>query len=174
MFRYFICVVVSLFFATSAYAQVFTCRDADGKFYAGDNLQALPESCRAQVKKLPDEPSGNLNYVPEANAGSPNGQDFNRQVRQATQEISVRKNKEQDLVDRARSVAAQYRDAEKQKWAARKDLTSRSRGTYEEAQKKQQALLKEKDHILNEVGRGRYSSSSREIIEKELKSIGSD
>ncbi len=153
-------------------AQVYTCRDSDGRLYAGDNLQALPESCRAKVQKLLETSADNLNYVPVTGSSQQQSHAFKQEVMRATREIEVRERKEQELLTQAQSVAQQYQQAEKDKWAARKDLTSRSRKIYDEAVEKQQDLLNQKNHILAEVKRGRYSTESRKTIIEILTGIG--
>ena len=165
-----VAILLNLFVGPSL-AQVFTCRDADGRLYAGDNLQALPESCRAKVKKLPEQAGGNLNYVPAADSSPGASHDFKREVTRAQQDIAQREKREQDLLRRARTVAAQYQQAERDKWTARKDLTTRSRGAYDEALKKQQELLKEKADILNEINKERISAASREQIMSDLEGL---
>ncbi len=171
MFRWLIVGVLLSFMAGPVFAQVFTCRDATGRLYAGDNLQALPESCRAQVKQLPEGPAGNLNYVPGGADRAGSSRDFDRTVMQATQELAQRQQREQALLKRTREVVAQYREAETQKWTARKDMTTRSKGVYEEAQQKQLTLLKEKEDILAELNRGRYSADCREQVVRELEAL---
>lgn len=156
----------------SAAAETYTCRDEQGRLYVGDNLQALPEACRAKVRKLSEQDTGNLNFVPEAAGSAKPNKDFSRAVSEEQDRLTQRQSREGELKKRSQAMAAEYQQAEKQKWAARRDLTSRSNALYDKAVQKQDQLRSEKKTILKELGQERLSTDVENEIRKNLEQVG--
>jgi len=155
----------------SVAAETYTCRDEQGRLYVSDNLQALPESCRAKVRKLSEQETGNLNFVPESPGVAKPDRDFSRAVSAERKRLTQRQSREDELKKRSQAIAAEYQQAEKQKWTARRDLTSRSNALYGKAVQIQEQLRSEKKTILKELDQERLSTDMENEIRKNLEQV---
>ncbi len=158
--------------AGSAPAATYTCRDEQGRLYVGDNLQALPEACRARVRTLPEQDPANLNFVPDTSRPAGPSHEFNRAVAREQEAFARKRSREQALQARSQRMTVEYRQAEEQKWAARRDLTTRSRELYDQAVRKQEQLRSEKKTILEQLSREKVSTDIESEVRNNLEQIG--
>lgn len=155
----------------TAFAASYSCRDSEGRLYITDNLQALPEECRAAVKEVPPDDPDNLNFVPQQTVPKDVKSKFQQQVRETEEGIKLKKIQADDYIRRAKQAAEQYQQAIAEKRKARNRWSYKSRGIIRNANKRIDEARATKKQLLDEIGDQRLRREQERQILAELEKI---
>lgn len=158
--------------AVTAYGATYTCRDKDGKLYMSDNLQALPEECRAGAKAMEPDTPDNLNFVPSQDVPQGSGREFQQEVRDAEQQREQRRKLIDSYTARAASLVEQYRQAVQEKRQAKRSWSYSSRDIISNADQKIEDARVGKRNLLSEMERQNLPDRDTVRIREVLEGIG--
>jgi outer membrane murein-binding lipoprotein Lpp len=173
--RVLTCLCVLSLFALSAFAASYSCRDSRGRLHITDNLQSLPEDCRASATEAPQEDPDNLHYVPSRRP-SPEVSDreFKKQVREVEQELRKKRLKTDELAVRARELAADYQRTVSEKRQALRRWSYQSRDKIRDADERIDRIREEKKQLLTEMETVRMDRDEARQIRADLDTIEED
>ena len=160
--------VVMVFSGVTAQATIYSCRDNQGQLHLTDNLQSLPAECLGRTRTVQQKDAGNLSYVPAQKISPGSGADFQKTVRDATEEQQQRKEWLNNLSPRAEQLAAQYHQAVKLIHAEKRDWRYDSRGIIKKANERKQEALEGKQQLLTEMDRQKISRKDKGKIVSKL------
>lgn len=170
--RLVVCFLLAfMMMAMAVGAATYSCRDRDGRLYMTDNLQSLPEECRAAAEKMQSEDPDNLNYVPQQDLDSKVSQKFEQQVREEELRIEQEKRQAENFMRRAEQSAALYQQAVVEKRQAFRRWTYQSReliGRFDQQIEKARA---DKRQLLDEISDQRLDSERMRQILLELEKV---
>ena len=172
MYRMFSLLLFLSLMAVTAYGATYTCRDKDGKLYMSDNLQALPEECRAGAKAMEPDTPDNLNFVPSQDVPQGSGREFQQDVRDAEQQREQRRKLIDSYTARAASLVEQYRQAVQEKRQAKRSWSYSSRDIISNADQKIEDARVGKSNLLSEMERQNLPDRDTARIREVLEGIG--
>lgn len=155
----------------TAFAANYSCRDSQGRLYMTDNLQALPDECRAAAEKMKTDDPDNLNFVPQKKIPKSTNREFQQQVREAEEKSSQKKKVAQDYLRRAEQSAVQYQQAVVEKRQALRRWDYKSREIIRSADKKIEEARAAKQQLLDEMREQRLKRDQERLIHVELDKI---
>jgi len=155
----------------TAFAANYSCRDSQGRLYITDNLQALPDECRAAAEKMRADDPDNLNFVPQKNLPESTNREFEQQVREVEEKNRQKEILVQDYLRRAELFSAQYQQAVVEKRQALRRWNYESRDTIRLADSKIEEARAGKRQILGELREQRLKKDQERLIYAELDKI---
>lgn len=154
-----------------AFAANYSCRDSQGRLYITDNLQALPDECRAAAERMKADDPDNLNFVPQKKLPKSTNREFEQQVREVEETNRQKKVVAQDYLRRAELFATQYQQAVVEKRQALRRWNYESRDTIRRADSKIEEARVGKRQILDELHEQRLKKDQEGLIRAELDKI---
>lgn len=155
----------------SAAAEIYSCRDADGRLHVSDNLQALPDDCRPEAKKLSDTGTDTLNVVPyDAGSSSPDFR-FEQLLREQHQLQQERQDAAERLTRKAEELLTSYKQARQDRRTALRRWSYDSRQIIQEADEQIATVRTEKQQLLAELDEWRLSAETENLIRRTLDEI---
>lgn len=164
-------VILLLVAASCAFAASYSCRDSQGRLYLSDNLQALPEECRAAAVEAAKENPDNLHFVPEQKSDVSGREKFERQVREVEQELQRKKEIGERLLVRARELAQEYQDSIKEKNRVRRRWVADSKTIIRKLNERIDQIRTAGKRVLAEVEQERIDRDTKRQIINELNKI---
>lgn len=157
--------------AVTAQATTYSCRDKQGKLYVTDNLQALPAECRGRTQKVESKDPDNLNYVPAQADPQGAGEHFQQQVRDVEREQQQKKERIDNLLQRAEQLAEQYKQAVQEKNNATRRWSYNSRAVIQKADERIKQAREGKKKLRTEIKGENISRQDEERIASWLDEI---
>ena len=170
--RTFVC--FCLFFvmmAMSVGAATYSCRDSEGRLYITDNLQALPEDCRAVADKMDFDDPDKLNYVPQQDLDSKVKKKFEQQVRDEEVRLDQERKQAVNFMRQAEQAAALYQQAVVEKRQALRRWSYQSRELISRADQQIEKTRADKRQLLDDMGDQRLDREQARRILFELEKI---
>jgi hypothetical protein len=155
----------------AAFAANYSCRDSQGRLYLTDNLQALPDECRAAVEKMKPEDPDNLNFVPQKKIPKSTSREFQQQINEVDEKRNQKELVAKDYLRRAERSAVQYQQAVVEKRQALRRWNYKSRDTIRSADKKIEEARAVKNQLLEEMRDQRLKKDQERLIRAELNKI---
>lgn len=165
-----LCVYV-LLPTTAVWAETVYCIDAQGQRHIADDMMSLPESCRAESKKLAPSDSGRVNYVPPVSAPAESSARFEQAVRAQDAELEQKKRFTQSLLRRAERISRAYEEAVTARKEALRSKSYGQRDVIRQADEQMQLSRTEKEVLFNELDESRIYGQERQDIEELLNKV---
>ncbi len=156
--------LVLQFCGVAALAATYSCRDNEGRLYITDNLQALPEECRAKAEAMSKDDPDNLNYVPVQETPAGVGAEAQRQIEEVEQRIKQKRVLVDSYLSRSEVLAGQYEQAVKDIRKARRNWSYQSRDKIRAAEEKIEQVRIGKKKLLGEMGSQRLDPDKERQI----------
>ncbi len=154
-------------------ATLYSCRDSEGRLHVTDNLQALPEECRTEVREIEAGDPDNLNFVPETTP--PPVEDtrsrFEQQVLEQQRRQQEQEQREEQLISQARDLVARFEQAQQDRRNAIRSWSYDSRETIERAVDDMAAARNGKQQLLTNLEQQRVSIRTSEQVRAILEQI---
>lgn len=157
--------------APSVFSASYSCRDSQGRLFLSDNLQALPEECRAAAIESAKENPDNLHFVPEQKSDVRGREKFERQVREVEQELQRKKEIGERLLGRARELSREYQDSINEKIRVRRRWVANSKATIRKMNERIEQIRAAGKQVLTEVENERIDRDTKRQIINELSKI---
>ena len=157
--------------ATSASAQIFSCRDSQGMLHYSDNLQGLPEECLGQQQEVKPGGSDKLNFVPASPDSQGSGASFRQSVRAEESKLQEVKQQGQQLQSRAEKILASFQQASQQKRQATRRWSYDSRKIIKQADAEIEQAREERQQVLQELADSRLARQDKKRIEDLLEEV---
>lgn len=156
-----------------AAAELYTCRDSEGRLHVTDNLQALPDECRADVREVGADDPDNLHFVPEPTTAPPvdHRSEFQRQLLDQQRQQQEQRQREEQLIREARGLADQFEQAQQDRRNAISRWSPDSRRTIERAVDEMASARSGKERMLTDLERQRVSIRTSEQVRVILEQI---
>lgn len=171
--RILILMVIFVTLPLVATATLYTCRDSDGRLHVTDNLQSLPDECRADVREVEATDPDNLHFVPETTPAPAvdSRSEFQRQLREQERQQQEQQQREEQMIKEARGLADRFEQAQQARRNAIRRWSSNSRSTIERAADEMNAARSGKQRMLAELERQRLSIRTSEQVRALLEQI---
>ncbi len=166
-----LCSIFSLLLSSSVCAEIYSCRDKQGRIHVSDNLQTLPDECRAEARQLQATDPDNLHYVPDAGSvttSDPRVEGFVREQQHRRQE---REEAAERLLQKADELLSVYQQAQKDRRNAVRSWSYASRQNIQKAQQQIANVRMEKQQVLEELEQWRFSAETKDRIRRTLDGI---
>jgi hypothetical protein len=154
-------------------ATLYSCRDSEGRLHVTDNLQSLPDECRADVREVEVGDPDNLHFVPEATL--PPVEDtrsrFELEVLEQERRQREQQQREEQLISQARGLVDQFEQAQQDRRNAIRSWTYDSRATIERAADDMTAARNGKQRMLTNLEQQRVSVRTSEQVRAILEQI---
>ncbi len=154
-------------------ATLYSCRDSEGRLHVSDNLQSLPDECRADVREVEASDPDNLHFVPETSP--PPVEDtrsrFELEVLEQQRRQQEQEQREEQLIREARSLAAQFEQAQLDRRDAIRRWSADSRRIIEQAANGMAAARSGKQRMLTNLEQQRVSIRTSEQVRAILEQI---
>lgn len=154
-------------------ATLYSCRDREGRLHVTDNLQSLPEECRAEVREVETSDPDNLHFVPETTPPPPDDtrSRFEMEVLEQQRRQQQQEQREEQLISQARSLLGRFEQAQEDRRNAIRSWSYGSRATIERAADDMAAARKGKQQLLTTLGQQRVSIKTSEQVRAILEQI---
>lgn len=156
-----------------AAAELYSCRDSEGRLHVTDNLLALPDECRADVREEETSDPDNLPVVPEP-AASPVVDSRSRvelEMLEQERRRQEQQQREDQLIREARGLADTYVQAQQDRRNAIRSWSPDSRRTIARAADEMAAARSGKQRMLADLERQRLPIRTSEQIRAILETI---
>ena len=154
-------------------ATLYSCRDSEGRLHVSDNLQSLPDECRADVSEIEARDPDNLNFVPETTP--PPVEDtrsrFQVEVLEQQRRQQEQEQREEQLISQARSLVARFEQAQQDRRSAIRSWSYDSRATIEQAADDMAAARSGKQRMLINLEQQRVSTGTVKQVRAILEQI---
>ncbi|MBD1400527.1 DUF4124 domain-containing protein [Pelovirga terrestris] len=154
-------------------ATLYSCRDSEGRLHVTDNLQSLPDECRADVREVEAGDPDNLHFVPETSP--PPVEDtrsrFELEVLEQQRRQQEQEQREEQLIRQARSLVSRFEQAQQDRRNAIRRWSADSRRTIEQAATDMAAARNGKQQLLTTLGQQRVSIRTSEQVRALLEQI---
>ena len=160
--------------ATSARAQIYSCRDSQGRMHYSDNLQGLPNECLGQQKEVKPGVADNLNFVPVSRDSQGSGVSFRQSVRAEESKQEKTKQQGEQLQLRAEKLLASYRQASQKKRQATRRWNYESRKIIKQADVEILQAREGKQLVLKELADSRLTRQDKKRIEQLLEGVADE
>jgi hypothetical protein len=154
-------------------ATLYSCRDSEGRLHVTDNLQSLPDECRADVREIEPTDPDNLHFVPETTPppAADTRSRFEMEVLEQQRRQQEQEQREEQLISQARSLAAQFEQAQQDRRNAIRRWSYDSRATIERAADDMAAARDGKQQLLTNLEQQRVSIKTSEQVRAILEQI---
>ncbi len=171
--RILILMVVFATLPLMATAELYTCRDSEGRLHVTDNLQALPDECRADAREVEASDPDNLHFVPERTPAPAvdRRSEFERQLLEQQQQQQEQQQREEQLIREARSLAAKFEQAQLDRRNAIRRWSADSRRIIEQAANDMAAARSGKQRMLTNLEQQRVPIRTSEQVRAILEQI---
>lgn len=156
-----------------AAATLYTCRDSEGRLHVTDNLQALPDECRADVREVEARDPDNLHFVPERTPAPAvdHHSEFQRQLLEQQRQQQEQQQRDEQLIKEAQGLADRFEQAQQDRRNAIRRWSAESRRTIEFAADEMAVARSGKQRMLADLERQRVSIRTSEQVRAILEKI---
>lgn len=172
--RFLLLIFLTGLVVPSARAEIFSCRDSQGRMHYSDNLQGLPAECLGQQKEVKPGGSDKLNFVPASRDSQGSGATFRQSVRAEESKLQEVKRQEQQLQSRAEKILASFQQASQQKRQATRRWSYESRKIINQADAEIERARDEKQLLLRELADSRLTRQDKKRIELLLEAVADE
>ncbi len=154
-------------------ATLYSCRDSEGRLHVTDNLQSLPDECRADVREIEAENPDNLHFVPETTPPPvvDTRSRFEMELLEQQRRQQEQEQREELLISEARSLVKRFEQAQQDRRNAIRSWSYDSRATIERAVEDMAAARDGKQQLLTTLGQQRVSIRTSEQVRAILEQI---
>jgi len=156
--------LIVIFSGMTVQATTYSCRDKQGTLFITDNLQALPTECQGQARRVESKDPDNLNYVPAQADPQGSGDEFQQVVRDAELEQRQKQAGIERLLQRAKQLAEQYRQAVQKKNNATRRWSYDSRDIIQTSEVQIGKSRDGKQQLLTEMSEQQVSQDDEQKI----------
>ncbi|MBW6508558.1 MAG: DUF4124 domain-containing protein [Desulfuromonadales bacterium] len=171
--RILILMIVFVSLPLVAAATLYSCRDSEGRLHVTDNLQALPDECRADVHEVEASDPDNLHFVPERTPAPAvdHRSEYQRQLLEQQRQQQEQQQREEQLIREAQGLADRFDRAQQERRNAIRRWSAESRRTIEFAVDEMAAARSGKQRMLADLERQRVSIRTSEQVRTILEQI---
>lgn len=141
-----------------AAASLYSCRDSAGHLHVTDNLQALPDECRPDAKRLEATDPDNLQFVPDRTPQPVVNPRFEKQVLEQERQTRQQQQEAQRMIAEAEELLALYQQAQQDRRQATRRWSYGSRQIIQQATEQIAEAQAGKERLLSELEQQRFSS----------------
>ncbi|HMB17190.1 MAG TPA: DUF4124 domain-containing protein [Pelovirga sp.] len=153
-------------------ATLYSCRDREGRLHVTDNLQSLPDECRADDREVEAREPDPQDVVPEAPPPLVDTRSrFELQLLEQQRRQQEQEQREEQLIREARGLAAQFEQAQQDRRNAITRWSADSRRIIEQAGEEVTAVRNGKQRMLINLEQQRLSIRASEQVRAILETI---
>lgn len=154
-------------------ANLYYCRDSQGRLHVADGLQNLPEECRGEARQVEPTDQDKLQIVPERGPDPTQTRPrLDQELREQQHRIQQQQAAAEGMVAKARELATRYEQAQHDRRNALRRWTYDSRRIIQDAADQSAEAQRGKQQLLTELERERVPAATAQQVREILSRIG--